>query len=110
MPVRLARITSPNMARILAARLESEGIECHLSGGVDSPYRLTVGPMAQVDIWVRPEDVDDARTVLLVAEVDDTLGGRLSDERSARRVGPLVWFAAAVVLVAIFGATFVRFI
>lgn len=99
--VKVATVSSPNTAHVLAARLESEGIGCRLTGGVDSPYRLTVGPMARVDLWIRPEDVEDARTVLLAAEVDDTLGGRLSDERRPVLVSPLVWLAVAAVLVAV---------
>ena len=98
-PVRLATVSSPHVAHLLAARLAAEGISCRLTGGVDSPYRLTVGPMARVDLWVLPDDLDDARTVMVAAEVDDTLGGRLSDERRVSTVRPGVWLAAAFLLV-----------
>jgi hypothetical protein len=108
--VRLATVPSPNLAHVLAARLGSEGIDCLLTGGVDSPYRFTVGQMARVEMWVHPEDVEDARTVLLAAEVDDTLGGRLSDERRAVPVRPLMFMAAAVLLVVMLGAAILRYL
>jgi putative signal transducing protein len=99
--VRVATVSSPQTAYVLAARLGSEGIECRLTGGVDSPYRLTMGSMAQVEMWIRPEDMEDAQTILLAAEVDDILGGRLSDERRPPRVSPLLWLAALVLLVVV---------
>lgn len=60
-------------AKVIVARLESEGIDCELRGAIDSPYALTMGDMARVDIYVPDEQLDDARMVLLVDEVDSSL-------------------------------------
>ena len=107
--VRVATISSPQRAHLIAARLGSEGIECRLTGAVDSPYALTLGPMAQVQLWVLSEDLEDAQTVLLAAEVDDTLGGRLSDEKPPRRA-PALWIAAALLLVALLWLALGRYV
>jgi hypothetical protein len=60
-------------AEVLAARLESEGIDAQLRGAVASPYGLTVGDMARVDVYVPEDQLDDARYVLLADEIDDAL-------------------------------------
>jgi hypothetical protein len=60
-------------ARVLAARLESEGIDAQLRGAFDSPYGLTMGDMARVDVYVPEDQLEDARYVLLADEVDATL-------------------------------------
>ena len=60
-------------ARVLAARLESEGIDAQLRGALESPYGLTVGDMARVDVYVPEDQLADARYVLLADEIDDTL-------------------------------------
>jgi hypothetical protein len=60
-------------AHVLQARLESEGIDAQLRGSVDGPYGFTIGDMARVDVYVPAEQLDDARYVLLVDEVDDSM-------------------------------------
>ncbi len=60
-------------AHLLAARLRSEGIEVELRGGLHSPYGLTVGDMARVDVYVHEDQLDDASFVMLATEVDDAL-------------------------------------
>src|ERR1700750_149678 len=60
-------------AHVLAARLQSEGIDAQLRGAVDGPYGLTVGDMARVDVCVPAEQVVDARYVLLTDEVDESM-------------------------------------
>ena len=57
----------------MAARLEAEGIGVALRGAVHSPYQFTVGEMSRVDVYVADHDMDDARVVLLIDEVDATL-------------------------------------
>ena len=57
-------------AHVLAARLASEGIDVELRGAIGSPYGLTVGDMARVDLFVPEDQIDDARLVLLASEVD----------------------------------------
>jgi hypothetical protein len=96
-------------AQVLAARLESEGIDAQLRGALASPYGLTVGDMARIDVYVPEDQLDDARYVLLADEVDATLaaptewwnaGGEPS--RARRR---WLWCVAATLLAtSVFGA------
>src|SRR5690242_19736528 len=75
-PVRMAPLTwvaGAFRAQVLAARLESEGIDAQLRGALASPYGLTMGDMARVDVYVPEDQLDDAKYVLLADEVDATL-------------------------------------
>src|SRR5262249_28125461 len=69
----LTSVTGTFRARVLAARLESEGIDARLKGAVDSPYGITIGDLARVDVLVPADQVDDASFILLTDEVDATL-------------------------------------
>jgi hypothetical protein len=70
---RLTWVSGSFSARVVEARLRSEGIDVELRGALDGPYGLTVGDMARVDVFVRAEQMDEARLVLLVDEVDSAL-------------------------------------
>jgi hypothetical protein len=96
-------------ARVLAARLESEGIDAQLRGALESPYGLTVGDMARVDVYVPEDQLEDARYVLLADEVDDALAAPGewwgADERGTRhRSRWLWWVALALLVVSVVGA------
>lgn len=97
--VRLCAIGDAATARILAARLESEGIRTRLHGEALGPYPMTVGQMAVTEIWIEEGKVDEGRRIMLEAEVDDVVGGvehELPDWRFAARLLALVvvaWFA-----------------
>jgi hypothetical protein len=110
-PVRMAPLTwvaGAFRAQVLAARLASEGIDAQLRGALASPYGLTVGDMARVDVFVPEDQLDDAKYVLLADEVDATLTAPTewwdagTDRRRAR--GWLVWIAAALLLASVGGA------
>ena len=106
-PLPMRRLTSVYgsfRARVMAARLESEGFDVELRGAIDGPYRLTVGEMARVDLYVPEEQLDDASLALLVAEVDEA-DEILDDDRPPVRARPvpLVWVAALVLFVLIAG-------
>ena len=74
MPMRQVTWVSGSFgAHVLAAHLESEGIDVQLRGALDSQYALTVGAMARVDVWVPEEQLEDAQYVLLSTEVDDAM-------------------------------------
>jgi hypothetical protein len=99
---RLTSIYGSFGARVVAARLESEGIDVELRGALDSPYAVTVGEMARVDVFVPDDQADDASLVLLVDEVDET-DAILDDDRppiATRRV-PRWCVGVALLLLAI---------
>ena len=77
-------------AQVLAARLESEGIDAQLRGSLDGAYGLTVGDMARVDVYVPEDQLVDARYVLLADEVDATLAAPTDwgDAGAETRVAP----------------------
>jgi Putative prokaryotic signal transducing protein len=99
---RLTSIYGSFRARVVAARLESEGIDVELRGALDSPYAVTVGELARVDVFVPEDQADDASLVLLVDEVDET-DVILDDDRppvAVRRV-PRWCVGVALLLLAI---------
>lgn len=57
-------------ARVLAARLTSEGIMVQLRGAIDSPYGFTMGDMARVEIWIPEDQLEEASLLLLADEVE----------------------------------------
>ena len=67
--------------RVLAARLEAEGIEVRLHSQAFGPYPMTVGQMAETEIWVLSDRVEEASTILLDAEVNTVLSAVESDSR-----------------------------
>jgi hypothetical protein len=102
-PAAMTRLTSVYgvfRAHVMAARLADEGLDVHLRGALHNPYGLTVGEMARVDVYVPADQLDDARLVLLVDEVDEA-DEILDDDRPPVR-GPHVprmWVAAAILFV-----------
>jgi hypothetical protein len=85
-------------ARVLVARLYDEGIDAELRGPVDSPYGLTIGDLARIDVFVPPDQVEDARFVLLVNEVEEAT---TLPERPRLRRGLAVWGAALAAVCAL---------
>jgi hypothetical protein len=100
----LTRLTSVHgsfHARVLAARLECDGIEVVLRGALDSQYALTVGELARIDVFVRSDQAQDASLALLVDEVDE-LDEVLDDDRPPipRRRVPLWCVPVAAIMLA----------
>jgi Putative prokaryotic signal transducing protein len=62
--VRLMTIGDPSEAQITAARLRAAGIEVRLHGENFGPYPITVGELADTEIWVPADRVDDAADVV----------------------------------------------
>ncbi len=96
---RLTTVGGTFAARVVEARLGAEGITVELRGCLDSPYQFTVGDMSRVDVFVPADELDDAKLVLLVDEVDAVLD--LPPQREAP--GGDAWSERAlwVVLVAV---------
>jgi hypothetical protein len=57
-------------ARVVVARLGSEGIVTQLRGNVDGPY-----PMGSVEVLVTQDDLAAARELLLADEVESSFDG-----------------------------------
>ena len=90
--VPVLRVSNGFHARVVAARLGSEGIVTQLRGGIDTPY-----PMGAVEVLVAEDELDLARELLLADEVEDAFAfvdaGDEPRERP-RRLAP--WVAAAL--------------
>jgi hypothetical protein len=101
---RLTSVYGSFRARVVAARLEDEGFDVQLRGALDSPYGLTVGDMARVDLYVPDDQFEQASLVLLVAEVDEA-DEILDDDRPPVRARPVpvVWVSALILFVLIAG-------
>ncbi len=102
---RLTSVYGSFRARVMAARLEDEGFDVQLRGALDSPYGLTVGEMARVDVYVPDDQFDEASLVLLVSEVDEA-DEILDDDRAprrARRPLPITLAAALILFIVIAG-------
>jgi len=107
--VALTSVHGAFTAHVLAARLQSEGIDVALRGAVGGPYGLTAGDMARVDLYVPEDQVDDATLVLLASEVDDAMA--LPEPVGA--VGPgatWTWLAAMLLVTAAVAAPLLRFV
>jgi hypothetical protein len=67
----VARVPDAFTARVIAARLGSEGVLAQLrGGGIDGPY-----PMGEVQVLVSEGDLATAQELLLADEVEDALAG-----------------------------------
>ena len=93
--VHLLTVGSAFQARVLAARLGSEGIVTSLRGAVDGPY-----PFGDVAVFVDADDMDLARQLLLADEVEAVFAGGRPSAAGRRRLQP--W--ALVLLVIIFAS------
>ena len=69
--VPVAKVADAFSARVLSARLGSDGIMTQLrGGGVDGPY-----PIGDVEVLVSTTDLDIAREILLAEEVESAFEG-----------------------------------
>lgn len=101
--VPLADAASPFEAKVLAARLGAEGIVWQLRGHVDSVYPVGGG----VEVLVAEPDLDRAREVLLVDEVEAAFAGAGDEpgrplDRAGDRRADLVFGTVLVALVVVF--------
>jgi len=71
--VKVATVGDITAGNVLAARLRSEGIEVRVHSPSFGPYPVTVGRLAETELWVLADRVEDAASVLLDAEVNDAL-------------------------------------
>ena len=102
--VRLATLGDTVSANIMGARLESEGIEVRIHSQGFGPYPMTLGNMADAELWVLEDRVDEASQILLETEVIDALAGTRTSGGSNQ-----VRFAAAVTLAVVLAIWLIRF-
>jgi hypothetical protein len=92
-------------ARVVAARLGSEGIVTQLRGNVDGPY-----PMGAVEVLVTADDLDAARELLLADEVESSFD--VEDDAAAHPAPAfgqwLLVALAGVVVLGVLLSSFVR--
>ena len=62
--VKLLTVGDPNEAQITAARLRAAGIEVRLHGENFGPYPIPLGELADTEVWVPADRVDEATEVL----------------------------------------------
>jgi len=104
----MSRLTSLHgsfRAHVLAARLLDEGFDVELRGSLGGPYGLTVGDLAQVDLYVPGDQIEEASIVLLANEVDE-VDDQFDDDRPppASRIRPSGRIVAALVLFVLIAA------
>ena len=94
--VRLTTVAHPFSARVIAARMGSEGIVTELRGSVDGPY-----PMGDVHIYVSEDDLPSAQELLLADEVESAFEAG-ADRADSPPIGHEAWIViAALVLLTV---------
>ncbi len=66
----LATIADVNLARVAAARLQSEGIDSRLHGESLGPFPVTIGRLAETQLWVLADQQEPAASVLADLGID----------------------------------------
>ncbi|MDX2342797.1 MAG: hypothetical protein QNL12_03180 [Acidimicrobiia bacterium] len=66
----LATIADVNLARVAAARLQSEGIDSRLHGESLGPFPVTIGRLAETQLWVLADQQETATSVLADLGID----------------------------------------
>jgi hypothetical protein len=89
--VRLATVGTSFHARVIAARLGSEGILTDLRGNVDGLY-----PVGDVHVYVDTADLEEAREILMVDDIESAF----DDPEELADVGapPALWLVLGAIL------------
>jgi hypothetical protein len=85
---------TPFEAKVLAARLGAEGIVWEYRGNVDGMY-----PIGVVDVLVAEGDLDRARELLLVDEVEEAMSGDGAQAADSRRIEWLLGVALVLFVI-----------
>jgi len=89
--VRLATVGTSFHARVIAARLGSEGIVTDLRGNVDGFY-----PVGDIHIFVDQEDLAEAQEILMVDDVESAFDE--PDDTADAGTPPALWLVMGAVL------------
>ena len=60
----VAKVPDVNEARVIAARLTSEGVTTRLHGEPLGPFPVTIGRLAETEVWVSADQRGTAAIVL----------------------------------------------
>jgi len=90
--VRLATVGTSFHARVIAARLGSEGIVTDLRGNIDGLY-----PLGDVHVYVDQEDLAEAREILLVDDVESAFDE--PDDAGEAGAPPALWLVLGAIVV-----------
>ena len=94
----LTTVSSRFAADVLAARLDDEGFDVELRGGIGGST-FPIGGFADVDVYVPSDQVEEASLVLLVGEIDAALDEEPEERvRRLRRQVPVRYRVVAAVL------------
>ncbi len=94
----LTTVSGRFAADVLAARLDDEGFDVELRGGIGTSA-FPVAGLADIDVYVPTDQVEEASYVLLVGEIDATLDEEPEERvRRLRRQIPIGYRAVAAVL------------
>ena len=66
----LAKLSDVNTARVAAAKLASEGIETRLHGEAFGPFPVTIGGLAETQLWVNAAQTAPAVEVMTELGID----------------------------------------
>lgn len=95
--VPVLRVRDPFHARVVVARLGSEGIIARLRGA-DGPY-----PMGPVEVLVLPDELEAAQALLLADEVESAFPDEDDEPGDQSRSRPPRWtIVVALVVVALY--------
>ncbi|MEA2689044.1 MAG: putative prokaryotic signal transducing protein [Candidatus Eremiobacteraeota bacterium] len=97
---RLTTVGGSFAARVLEARLRSEGIDVELRGSIDSPYQFTLGSMSEIEVYVPGWDLDDARMLMLADEIESIFDDDPPRPRTSHHTSLLFWIALVTVVIA----------
>lgn len=111
--VRIATVGDLTEARVLAARLNAEGIDVRVHSEALGPYPVTVGGLAEAELWVLSDRVEDAGQILLDAEVNTALAPAERDGATSRGLPlevRLMALAVGIMLVVLWIVRFARLV
>lgn len=60
----VATVADLNLANVAAARLRSEGFDVRIHGEATGPFPVTIGRLAETQLWVRADNASAAVQVL----------------------------------------------
>jgi hypothetical protein len=90
--VRLATVGTSFHARVIAARLGTEGILTDLRGNVDGLY-----PVGNVHVYVDEADLAEAQEILMVDEIESAFDE--PDDLSDAGAPPALWLVLGAIVV-----------